>query len=52
MIRKCHDCKYYRTINYSNGACGIGCLAHNMTNLYPVDITRLKRCPLDKDEKK
>ena len=52
MIHKCHFCRYHRTIYYANGSCGIGCLAYNVENPYPVDIINLERCPLGKHEKK
>ena len=52
MMWKCHICKYYQPIYYANGSCGIGCLAHNVESPYPVDINRIARCPLEKDEEK
>ena len=52
MIWKCNSCKHHRAIYYRNGAIGIGCLAHNVKSPYPVDITRIARCPLGKDEEK
>ena len=52
MILVCKRCRYYKVINYSNGSVGIGCLAYNMESSYPVDINKLKRCPLGKNEKR
>lgn len=52
MIMVCLQCSYHQTIYYANGSCGCGCLAYNMDSIYPVDINKLKRCPLGKDEKK
>ena len=52
MMRICHCCKYYQPVYYANGSCGVGCLAYNMESAYPVDINRLERCPLGRNEKK
>ena len=52
MLWICRGCKYHRTIHYANGSNGIGCLAHNMENPYPVDIRNIERCPLGRNEKK
>jgi hypothetical protein len=51
MIYKCSYCEYHRSIHYVNGSVGIGCLAHDMSSPYPIDIRKLNNCPLGKDEK-
>jgi hypothetical protein len=52
MIGICNHCAYHKTIYYANGSTGIGCMAYNMKSDYPVNISRMARCPLGKDEKK
>ena len=51
MIYKCSYCEHHRSIHYVNGSVGIGCLAHDMSSPYPIDIRKLNNCPLGKDEK-
>ena len=52
MIWKCSMCQHYMPIYYANGTCGIGCLAYNVDSPYPVNINRMEKCPLGRDEKK
>lgn len=52
MKARCGLCKHYRLITYGDGGCAIGCMKASHDGIYPVDISKLERCPREHSKKR